>query len=99
MSRFSLSLVMTCSLVLGALPGADPPRPQPGRKFALLVGVTEYDHARLEKLRFTENDVEELAALLRAPGAGFDDVRVLTASRGKKDPRLTPTAANLRQSL
>lgn len=40
-------------------------QPTAGRKFALLVGVNEYRHAKLDKLEFAERDVEELADVLR----------------------------------
>jgi hypothetical protein len=35
-----------------------------GKKYALLVGVLEYDSSLLEKLKYAENDVEELGKLL-----------------------------------
>jgi len=65
-----------------------------GKKVALLVGVNTYEHEDLKPLKYTENDVEELAKLLREPSAGFA-VRVLTVSRGKKDPKDMPTAKNI----
>src|SRR5262245_39570548 len=71
-----------------------------GKKYALLVGVTEYRHASLQPpLRYTENDVEGLAALLRKPSAGFTSVRLLTTTRGKGNAKDAPTAANIKASL
>ena len=36
-------------------------------KYALLIGVREHEHAALRSLRFTENDIEELAKRLDEP--------------------------------
>ena len=47
-----------------------------GRKFAFLVGVVKYNHAKLRNLEFAEADVEELAGVLRKQG--FQEVLVLT---------------------
>jgi formylglycine-generating enzyme required for sulfatase activity len=67
-----------------------------GRKLAFLVGVKTYEHADLRDLDFPENDVEELAAVLK--NDGFEIV-VLTTTRGKTDARSKPTAENLRKRL
>jgi DNA-binding beta-propeller fold protein YncE len=70
-----------------------------GQRYALLVGVREYRHAKFPNLKYTENDVEELARLLRQPAAGFARTVVLTSTRGKKRPAEQPTAANIRAQL
>jgi hypothetical protein len=70
-----------------------------GRKYALLVGVRDYDHAKLPDLQFTENDVEDLSRLLEGRGAGFDRVVLLSTQRGKTRPTLQPTARNIRTAL
>jgi uncharacterized caspase-like protein len=70
-----------------------------GKKYALLVGITKYKNARLPELQYTENDVEELAAILKSPSSGFDEVRVLTVSRGEKHGDDAPTAANITKAL
>jgi TPR repeat protein len=99
----SLRLVPALLAALAALvPGGRASRaaePTQGKKYALLVGVTEYESAHFARLRYTENDVEELAALLARPGAGFTSVRVLSTARGRKDPKDAPTAANIRKAL
>jgi formylglycine-generating enzyme required for sulfatase activity len=66
-----------------------------GKKYALLVGVRTYDHKKLEDLKYTENDVEELADALQ----GFSEVVVLTSTRGEKNDKAAPTAANIRAQL
>src|SRR5262249_13473469 len=70
-----------------------------GKKYALLVGVRQYAHARLTELRYTENDVEELAKLLRSADVNFSSVRLLTTTRGVRDPKQDPTAKNIRAAL
>jgi hypothetical protein len=70
-----------------------------GKKYALLVGIKEYEDRDLPDLKFTENDVEDLAALLRRKSAGFASVRVLTTSRGRKRGADRPTLKNIRAAL
>jgi hypothetical protein len=67
-----------------------------GNKFALLVGVTEYKGSALAALKYTENDAEELAKVLKKSGFA---VRVLTNSRGKNKKEDAPTAANVKKAL
>jgi hypothetical protein len=70
-----------------------------GHRFALLVGVKDYDHTRLPNLKHTENDVEDLAAILGAAGSGFQQVTLLTGARGKDQPLRRPTARNIQTAL
>jgi FKBP-type peptidyl-prolyl cis-trans isomerase len=91
----SLALPLA-ALALPPAGGADRPG---GKKYALLVGVKEYNHDKLSDLKYTENDVEELAKLLRKESAGFTEVTVLTNARGKKAASARPTAANIRTRL
>ncbi len=68
----------------------------PGRRLAFFVAVPEYNHAALDPLPYTERDVEASSALLKQ--AEYDLV-VLSGARGKKDAKLRPTAANIRDRL
>src|SRR5262249_28843964 len=68
-----------------------------GKKYALLVGVTEYDSSTFTPLKYAENDAVKLAEVLKE--AGYDDVVLLTTSAGKKDDKMAPTAANVRAAL
>ncbi len=68
----------------------------PGRKLAFLVGVKTYDHGSLRDLDFPENDVMELADVLRAQQF---EVVVLTTTLAKNDSTLEPTAENIRKRL
>lgn len=67
-----------------------------GGKLALLVGVKAYDHPELRRLEFPENDVGELAGVLTSQGF---KVTLMTTDRGRTDPDLKPTAANIRAQL
>jgi formylglycine-generating enzyme required for sulfatase activity len=88
-----LCLLAAALILLG--PGfAEPPK---GEKVALLVGVKEYDHSKLPNLKFTDNDVEELAEVLRQ--AGYARVVLLTTRSGTTDKQLRPTGANIRREL
>ncbi len=68
----------------------------PPRKLALLVGVGDYKHSHFEKLRFPENDISELADVLRAQKY---EVVELTSSKGRKSKDQLPTAPNIRAKL
>ena len=69
-----------------------------GAKYALLVGVSEYDAHGFTKLNCTENDVEALAAILSKDGY---EVTVLTNTRGKVKGKesLKPTRKNIADAL
>ena len=67
-----------------------------GRRLAFLVAVTEYSHAGLDPLEFTERDINDMAK--RLVEVGFDVVS-LTPQRGKTDPKWKPTAENIRTQL
>ncbi|MBY0458519.1 MAG: caspase family protein [Gemmataceae bacterium] len=90
-----LSLIALGALVVGT--SRDPVRAQPpapkAKKLALLVGVNQYDHAKLSDLKFAERDATELADVLKK--AGFE-TRVLLASGEKKD---RATVSNARQAI
>jgi uncharacterized caspase-like protein len=93
---FTVGLV---SLLVGilALPDTARARADEGKKHALLVGVRDYVSGKFEPLRYTENDVEDLARVL-GDTAGFH-VRVLSSTRGKRKASDAPTAVNIRAAL
>jgi hypothetical protein len=68
--------------------------PGSGKRYTLLIGVRNYKH--LPHLLYTENDVTELAGLLRT--AGYEVV-LLTGSGGAGRPDLEPTGQNIRDHL
>jgi tetratricopeptide (TPR) repeat protein len=88
-----LSLVL---LLPPAAPGAEKEKAA-GTRYALLVGVRPYDPAELRSLPYTENDVRELAAVLKA--GGYEKIRLMTHSAASDDARLLPTGANIRREL
>jgi uncharacterized caspase-like protein/pSer/pThr/pTyr-binding forkhead associated (FHA) protein len=60
------------------------------RKFALIIGNSQYQDARLSQLMTPQEDVNDLADVLRAPDiGGFDEVKAL----------VNETDANIRLSL
>jgi uncharacterized caspase-like protein len=92
-----LAVVVLLLLVAALLLDTSQAQTDKGKKYALLVGVRDYDSFKLRKLDFTENDAEDLAAEL-SERAGFS-VRVLTSTRGRKSTKDQPTAANLRREI
>jgi len=88
-------LAFFCLLALVVPASAEPAK---GKKYALLIGVTKYDHASLPTLQYTENDVEELAEILGKPAAGFT-VQRMTVSRGEKNAKAMPNKANIDKAL
>jgi formylglycine-generating enzyme required for sulfatase activity len=98
--RLASCAVVALSALFGLLPLQGDEAAGQGKAYALLVGVSTFDHSRLSELRYTENDVEELAILLDRPGSPFQGrVRVLTSARGKKLAADAPTAANIQTAL
>lgn len=86
-------------LVLAALFLTASPVLAEGKKYALLVGIKDYEHSSLGELKYTEHDAEALAAVLRSKAIGFDEVVLLTSSSGAKNDALKPTAKNIRAQL
>lgn len=67
------------------------------RKYAVLVGVRDYDRNQLRSLPYPENDVQELAEVLKS--SGFRRVELLTQTAGAKQSRYLPTAKIIREAL
>jgi formylglycine-generating enzyme required for sulfatase activity len=97
MRRF-LPPVRLAFLLALALPLPCTAQTAAGKKHALLVGVRTYSSGKFEPLRFTENDVEDLAVVLKEKG-GFTSLRVLSTGRGEKSPGDAPTADNVRKAI
>ena len=70
-----------------------------GRQYALLVGVRNYKRDELRRLEYTENDVTELAQVLR--DAGYKRVVLMTQAEAvaQGDNDLEPTGKNIRRQL
>ncbi len=69
-----------------------------GRRVALLVGIAKYD-SEIGDLMYSENDVNDLAEVLKGGGYKADDVIVMTTTAGQTDKTLLPTAANIMAKL
>src|SRR5262249_60484906 len=79
------------ALLLAVPPGAAHARAGKGKRYALLVGVKEYDHQALSNLKWTENDVVELGKLLRRGGYRGAP---LCDSEGRPEEGRAPPPAN-----
>ena len=92
----TLSIVSWISFNFGCL---QPGRGQEtvGRKYAILVGVKEYDRNQLKNLPFAENDVSEMAEILTQ--SGFRRVELLTQAEGAKKSRFLPLAKTIRETI
>jgi TPR repeat protein len=76
----------------------NPIRPPAGR-YALLVGVRQYDKNELRDLPYAEPDVTELARVLRDAGYRPENVVLMTQTAGAEYARSLPLAANVRKEL
>ena len=85
-------MVLLLALALGPAAGLHSQSPAQGRKFALLVGVNEYRHPDLKTLKYAENDVTELAQLLKENGY---EVILLCDAEGKKNESKVPSKDNI----
>ena len=74
-------------------------RRRSGEKYAFLVGVKTYLPTELRNLEYSENDVTELAEVLKAGGYRPENIRLLTQAEGNKNPRFLPLAKNVRSEL
>jgi tetratricopeptide (TPR) repeat protein len=84
-----------CCIILVALSGSARADDIPGRKYALLIGVSDYqDTAGLRSIPGAENDVVTLRDVLVGGGFKSEDIALLT-SRGTTKP----TGENIRAAL
>ena len=89
--RFAVLLGSVFVALTAALPAARADR------YALLVGVREYDKNELTNLNYTEDDVTALAQVFQ--DAGYRRVVLMTQTRGAREARYLPLAANVRKEL
>ena len=90
----SLIISYSCVIWIAAASRAEPPA-SPARH-AVIVGVNDYDHANLSRLRYAGNDAARLAELLHRHGY---EVTLLTGLAAKVDPNRAPTKANIERAL
>jgi hypothetical protein len=70
-----------------------------GDRYAFLVGVREYDPEELTSLRYTDNDITQLASVLAGSGYKRQNVTLMTQAVGSARTRYLPLAANIRKEL
>ncbi|MFO0811165.1 MAG: LCCL domain-containing protein [Gemmataceae bacterium] len=92
--RIHTSLALIALVVTTSFSGAQ----TPGKKYALLVGVQDYQN-ELTALKFAEADMTALARVLIANGYLERDVILMTQARGVQQLDFLPTAANIRKQL
>lgn len=73
--------------------------PDKGGRFALLVGVRQYDPAELKNLEYAEADATALSKVLLDAGYKKENVLLMTQTQGAQDSRSIPLAANIRKEL
>ena len=73
---------------LGQVPGG-----AKGEKYALLVGVRQYETPDLRALKYSESDVEELAKVLIKSGYRPENVKLMTQRRGAEETRYLPVSS------
>ena len=81
-------------------PASPTPKPvaAPAARWAVLIGVDEYEDKTISDLRFSANDAHTLAALLVASGAWPAD-HIILLTPDQEDPDLRPTRANILRTL
>ena len=97
--RWPIPAVLCLVLGAAALPPAGADDAPAGRQYALLVGVKNYNKDELRSLKYTENDVSDLAQVLR--DAGYKRVVLMTQSEAaaQGDNDLLPNSDNIRRQL
>ena len=93
--RFTIGLVLLGCLGFGD--AETQAQEKEVRKYAVLVGVRDYDRNQLRSLPYPENDVQELAEVLKS--SGFRRVELLTQTAGAKQSRYLPMAKTIREAL
>lgn len=74
--------------------------PAEGEKYALLVGVRQYDPVQpLPTLTYPEDDIEELARVLVASGYKRENIKLMTQREGARNARFTPTTEKIRKEF
>src|SRR5689334_5220328 len=68
-----------------------------GEKYALLVGVRQYDKNELRSLPYSESDVLEMARVLKDAGYRSENIIVMTQTVGAEESRFLPLGANIRK--
>jgi len=89
-----LLLTISAGAMVALAHGADQPQ-----KWAILIGVSDYDDPQITDLPYVRNDVEAVYDALTSPPGGFEkgSVRILKADA--EDPSFRPTRMNIIRRL
>ena len=95
---YSLFLVLTFQYEIAAAVSETDKMPEPGKRFALIVGISKYTDKRINSLRGPSNDAVAIRAALRAAGFPDDNILVLTAEQpDERTPCVVRVARRHRQ--
>lgn len=102
-----IGMLAACTLLaLGSLARAQDDKdknkaeePAKGNRYALLVGIKQYDPTELTNLQYAEDDVTGLAKLLEGAGYRPENIMLMTQAGGAKNSRALPLAANIKKEL
>ncbi len=102
--KFSLKipkLILLCVLLCNAMysPADGAGTESEINRYALLIGVSSYQNDGLVELPGAEPDVSELSRVLVTGGFPTGNIALMTNRSGARDPRLLPTAKNIRKQL
>lgn len=86
---FGLALFLPLALTLPLLWAQ-----APGQKYAILVGINNYEHEKLPSLKYAEADASELEEVLKSA-----DYRVTLLTGSSKEEDNKPTKANIEKKL
>jgi TPR repeat protein len=95
MRTIGATRVVLCCVVALLVPALA----QAGEKYALLIGVRQYEKHQLRNLQYTEADIVGLAAALQDSGYRPENVVIMTQTLGAEHRRLMPVYANILKEL
>lgn len=75
------------------------PKTAGGEKYALLVGVRNYDKNELKNLKYSEPDITEMSRVLLQSGYRAENVVLMTQTTGAENDRFLPRADHIRREL
>jgi len=87
------------SILAGSISRAQQPAGAKGTKYALLIGVQDYDVNELHKLNFAGADVTALARTLHEGGYDARNIVLMTQAVGARAARFLPLAQNICKEL
>src|SRR5436305_192034 len=92
--------VLALTALAGVLASSPSPGQPAGERYALLVGVRQYDPTEpLPPLAYPEDDMEELAKVLVAANYPRENIKLMTQRAGADRPRFSPEAAKIRKEF